>query len=48
LIWLPDGSKLTKVIVSTLNTQELQRNTEKIKKIAKEMRDLELLLEIQR
>jgi transcription antitermination factor NusA-like protein len=48
LIWLPDGSKLTKVIVSTLNIQELQRNTEKIKRIAKEIRDLELLLEIQR
>jgi len=48
LIWLPDGTKLTKVIVSTRNLRELQqRNIEKIKRIAKEIRDIELLLEFE-
>ena len=37
LIWLPDGSKSTKVIISAKSKLELQLNIEKIKKIAKEI-----------
>jgi transcription antitermination factor NusA-like protein len=45
MIWLPDGSKLTKVIISTTNKFESQSNIEKIKQIAREMRNIELLVE---
>ena len=47
LIWLPDGSKSTKVIISTRNKPQLQLNIEKIKKIAKEIRNIELLVEFE-
>jgi transcription antitermination factor NusA-like protein len=47
LIWLPDGSKSTKVIISTRNKPQLQLNVEKIKKIAKEIRNIELLVEFE-
>jgi transcription antitermination factor NusA-like protein len=47
LIWLPDGSKSTRVIISTLSKPELQLNVEKIKKIAKEIRNIELLIEFE-
>ena len=46
LLWLPDGSKSTRVIISTPNKPELQ-NVEKIKKIAKEIRNIELLVEFE-
>jgi transcription antitermination factor NusA-like protein len=48
LIWVPDGSKLTKVTISARNNKlELQLNLEKIKKIAKEIRNIELLVEFE-
>jgi transcription antitermination factor NusA-like protein len=47
LIWLPDGSNSTRVIISTLSKPELQLNVEKIKKIAKEIRNIELLVEFE-
>ena len=47
LIWLPDGNKLTKAIVTDGNPSELESNVEKIKKIAKEIRNIELLVEVQ-
>ena len=47
LIWLPDGNKLTKAIITDGNPSELESNVEKIKKIAKEIRDIELLVELQ-
>jgi transcription antitermination factor NusA-like protein len=47
MIWLPDGSKLTKVIISTTNKFESQSNIEKIKQIAKEIRNIELLVEFE-
>lgn len=47
LIWLPDGNKLTKAIVTDGNPSELESNVEKIKKIAKEIRNIELLVELQ-
>jgi transcription antitermination factor NusA-like protein len=47
LVWLPDGNKLTKAIVTDGNHSELESNVEKIKKIAKEIRNIELLVELQ-
>jgi transcription antitermination factor NusA-like protein len=44
LIWLPDGSKLTKVIISASNKFEESR-IEKIKQIARKIRNIELLVE---
>ena len=46
LIWLPDGNKLTKAIITDGNPSELESNVEKIKKIAKEIRNIELLVEL--
>ena len=48
MIWLPDGSKLTKAIISGSNKFESrQRNIEKIKQIAKKIRNIELLVEFE-
>jgi hypothetical protein len=48
LIWLPDGSKLTRVqIASKSNNSESKDIIEKIKKIAKEIRNIELLVEFE-
>ena len=44
VIWLPDGSKLTKVIISASNKSEVSK-IEKIKQIAKKIRNIELLVE---
>ena len=49
-LWLPDGSKLTKVIISPTDKIEPQRqhpNIEKIKKIANVIRNIELLVEFE-
>ena len=43
-IWLPDGSKLTKVIISASNKFE-ESKIEKIKQIARKIRNIELLVE---
>jgi transcription antitermination factor NusA-like protein len=47
IVWLPDGSKLTKVIISTSDKIEPQQhlNIEKVKQIAKQIRNIELLVE---
>ena len=47
MVWLPDGSKLTKAIISTTNKFESQPKFEKIKQIAKEIRNIELLVEFE-
>jgi transcription antitermination factor NusA-like protein len=48
LIWLPDGSKLTRVIIAgKSNNPESKTTIEKIKKIAKEIRNIELLVEFE-
>ena len=44
MIWLPDGSKLTKVIISASNKFE-ESKIEKIKQIARKIRNIELLVE---
>ena len=46
LIWLPDGNKLTRVLIDEKsNKSESKTTIEKIKKIAKEIRNIELLVE---
>jgi hypothetical protein len=48
LIWLPDGNKLTRVLIDGRSTNSESKNTiEKIKKIAKEIRNIELLVEFE-
>lgn len=47
LIWLPDGIKLTKVIVALQDTRESHINIERIQKITKRVRNLELLVELE-
>ncbi|MFL6354948.1 MAG: transcription elongation factor NusA [Nitrososphaeraceae archaeon] len=48
LIWLPDGNKLTRVIIAgKSNNPESKTTIEKIKKIAKEIRNIELLVEFE-
>ena len=44
--WLPDGAKLTKVIAAG-STQKPRVNIEKIQKIAKAVRSIELLVEFE-
>jgi transcription antitermination factor NusA-like protein len=49
IVWLPYGSKLTKAIISASDKIEPQQhlNIEKIKQIAKKIRNIELLLEFE-
>jgi len=44
--WLPDGAKLTKVVAAA-NVQKSRVNMEKIQKIAKAVRSIELLVEFE-
>ena len=48
VIWLPDGSKLTKVIVPGRRTSELPIDIEGIKEVVKKIRGIELLVEFER
>ena len=45
LVWLPDGNKLTKIIVSNKKNQNKKIDTNNITKIAKEIKNIELLIE---
>jgi transcription antitermination factor NusA-like protein len=49
IVWLPDGSKLTEAIISAPDKIEPQQhpNIEKIKQIAKKIRNIELLVEFE-
>jgi transcription antitermination factor NusA-like protein len=47
LIWLPDGNKLTKVIVASKNAQVSGINVEQIQKITKTVRNIELLVDLE-
>jgi transcription antitermination factor NusA-like protein len=47
LIWLPDGSKLTKVIVAAKDGQVSGINVEQIQKITKTVRNIELLVDFE-
>lgn len=45
LVWLPDGNKLTKIIVSNKKNQNKKVDTNNITKLAKEIKNIELLIE---
>ena len=47
LIWLPDGNKLTKVIVTANNIRVSDINVEQIQKITKTVRNIELLVDFE-
>ena len=49
ILWLPDGSKLTKVIISASDKIGPQQhpNIEKVKQIAKKIKNIELLVEFE-
>jgi hypothetical protein len=47
MIWLPDGSKLTKVMVSAQNKPEVQSKIERIKRIVKQIKNIELVVEFE-
>jgi transcription antitermination factor NusA-like protein len=46
-IWLPDWSKLTKVTLTTPNMPEAQSKIERIKRIAMQIKNIELVVEYQ-
>ncbi|MDW8045222.1 MAG: transcription elongation factor NusA [Nitrososphaerota archaeon] len=48
VVWLPDGSKLTKVIIPGRKTKKFPIDIEKVIKIAKEVRGIELLVEFEK
>lgn len=45
LVWLPDGNKLTKIIVSNKKNQNKKVDMNNVTKIAKEIKNIELLIE---
>jgi transcription antitermination factor NusA-like protein len=45
LIWLPDGNKLTRAILDTSSSSDLGNDLHKIQRIAKKIKDIELLVE---
>ncbi len=45
LVWLPDGNKLTKIIISKKKNQDINIDTQVVTRIAKEIRNIELLIE---
>ncbi len=45
LIWLPDGNKLTRAILDTSSGSDLGNDLNKIRRIAKKLKDIELLVE---
>ena len=47
LIWLPDGNKLTKVIVAAKDGQVSGINVEQIQKITKTVRNIELIVDFE-
>jgi transcription antitermination factor NusA-like protein len=47
VVWLPDGSKLTKVIIPGRRTERFPINTEMIKKVVKLVRGIDLLVEFE-
>jgi transcription antitermination factor NusA-like protein len=47
-VWLPDGSKLTKVIVPGRRVDRLASEIETLKKIVKQVKGIELMVEFER
>lgn len=47
-VWLPDGSKLTKVVIPGKRTDRFPHDTEMITRILKETREMELMVEFEK
>lgn len=48
VVWLPDGSKLTKVIVPGRKTKRFPLNLNQVKNVVKAVRGIDLLIEFER
>ena len=48
VVWLPDGSKLSKVIIPGRKTERFPIDIELVKKVAKAVRSIDLLVEFER
>ncbi len=48
VVWLPDGSKLTKLIIPWRRGDKLPREFEALRKLAKKARGIELMIETER
>ena len=46
LIWLPDGHKVTQITVSKIEYGRISEKVDKITRIAQEIRDIELLVQV--
>lgn len=47
-VWLPDGSKMTKVLVSGKKSERFPHDTEMISRILKETREMDLMVEFEK
>ncbi|MDG7000947.1 MAG: transcription elongation factor NusA, partial [Nitrososphaerota archaeon] len=47
-VWLPDGTKLTKVVIPGKKTERFPHDTEMISRILKETREMDLMVEFER
>ena len=47
-VWLPDGSKLTKVVIPGKKTERFPHDTETISRILKDTREMELMVEFEK
>ncbi len=48
VVWLPDGSRLTKVIIPGRRTERFPLDLEQVKKVVKAVRGIDLLVEFER
>jgi hypothetical protein len=47
-VWLPDGSKMTKVLIPGKKTERFPHDTEMIGRILKETREMDLMIEFEK
>ena len=47
-VWLPDGSKLTRVVIPGKKTERFPHDTEMITRILKETREMDLMVEFEK
>ncbi|MHB8567346.1 MAG: transcription elongation factor NusA [Nitrososphaerales archaeon] len=47
-VWLPDGSKLTKVVIPGKKTERFPHDTEMISRILRETREMDLMVEFEK
>jgi transcription antitermination factor NusA-like protein len=48
MVWLPDGSKLTKVVIPGRKTERFPHDTDKITRIMKDTREMDLMIEFEK